>query len=61
MMLILSFLAVTVACVLLWLELNSYGSFPQWKVSGASGPSASLTAPAWDLDLQGNPLTQIPA
>ena len=31
-MLILSLLAICTACVLLWLELSSYGSFPWWKV-----------------------------
>jgi hypothetical protein len=31
-MLILSLLAISTACVLLWLELTSYGPFPWWKV-----------------------------
>ena len=30
-LLLLSFLAVCIACLLLWLELGRYGSFPQWK------------------------------
>lgn len=30
-MLILSLVAVTMGCLLLWLELSSYGSFPQWR------------------------------
>jgi hypothetical protein len=31
MMLILSLIALTAACVLLWMELSSYGSWPQWR------------------------------
>lgn len=30
-MLILSFVAVTIGCILLWLELGQYGSWPQWQ------------------------------
>lgn|GEM_PF-6515750 len=33
MMLILSFIAIVVACTLLWMELDSYGQWPQWKVN----------------------------
>jgi len=33
MMLILSLIALLTACVLLWMELSSYGSWPQWKWS----------------------------
>jgi hypothetical protein len=32
-MLMISCGAVLVACLLLWLELSSYGSWPQWKAS----------------------------
>jgi hypothetical protein len=32
-MLMISFGAVLVACLLLWLELSSYGSWPQWRAS----------------------------
>lgn len=32
-MLGISFLAVTISCLLLLLELSTYGSFPWWKVS----------------------------
>ena len=32
MMLVLSMIAMTTACVLLWMELSSYGDWPQWKV-----------------------------
>ena len=57
MMLILSFLAVTIACVLLWLELKAYGDFPQWKTSNVSVPTAS----APDLDPLGGRWTQLHA
>ena len=33
MMLILSFIAIVTACVLLWLEMSSYGTWPQWKIN----------------------------
>jgi hypothetical protein len=40
MMLILSFIGITVACVLLWMELQNYGEFPNWwKTSGISIPA----------------------
>ena len=31
MMLVISLVAVIIACVLLWLELRSYGPFPWWN------------------------------
>ena len=31
-MLIMSFVALMIACLLLWLEGSSYGSLPWWKV-----------------------------
>ena len=31
-MLVISLAAILMACLLLWLELKSYGDFPQWKV-----------------------------
>lgn len=30
-MLIISFLALLIACILLYMELNNYGKFPWWK------------------------------
>lgn len=30
-MLMISLAAVLLACLMLWLELSSYGSFPQWS------------------------------
>ena len=31
MMLIVSFIALLIACILLFLELSRYGDFPQWS------------------------------
>ncbi|MEM8677869.1 MAG: hypothetical protein AAGF97_00810 [Planctomycetota bacterium] len=30
-MLIIALIALMMACLLLWLEVSSYGSFPWWK------------------------------
>lgn len=47
-MLILSFIAICVACVLLYLELRVY-SPDYWKTKGIAKPAtASLTAPVLD-------------
>ncbi|HTN75955.1 MAG TPA: hypothetical protein VL096_11940 [Pirellulaceae bacterium] len=35
MMLVLSFIAICTACTLLYLELNSYGTFPYWNAASA--------------------------
>ena len=35
-MLIISFLALVTACALLYIELNRFGSYPQWNTSGGS-------------------------
>ena len=53
MMLILAFLAICVACVLLFLELQEYGTFPTWwKTSGISVPAtSSVTPPAAEMGL----------
>jgi hypothetical protein len=42
MMLIIAFLAITVACFLLWFELKAYGPFPQWKTEGVAPVTSSL-------------------
>ncbi len=34
MMLLIAFLAITTACLLLYLELRRWGSFPWWKTQG---------------------------
>ncbi len=39
MMLIISFLAITTACLLLYLELKRWGSYPWWNTSGAMSTS----------------------
>ena len=49
MMLILAFAAICTACVLLWLELQEYGTFPWWKTSGIQVPTISAVAPSFDL------------
>ncbi|PQO48004.1 hypothetical protein [Blastopirellula marina] len=46
MMLILSFIALLVGAILMYMELNRFGSFPQWKVSQATPVTAITTAPA---------------
>ncbi|MGY8767078.1 MAG: hypothetical protein ACKVH8_01440 [Pirellulales bacterium] len=43
MMLALSFVALTIGAILLYLELNNYGSWPQWKDTG--GTTAPVAAP----------------
>ena len=46
-MMILAFFAIVIGCVLLYLELKTYGDWPQWKGSGASSsPSAQVVVPA---------------
>ena len=32
MMLLIAFIALTVACIMLWLEGSSYGAWPWWNV-----------------------------
>ena len=45
MMLLISFYAVTTACVLLYLELKMYGDKEWWNTAG-SDPQVVPTAPA---------------
>lgn len=40
MMLILSFLFVTIATILMYNELNRYGSYPWWNTSAANQSAA---------------------
>ncbi len=48
-MLVIAFCAISLACLLLYLELNRWGSFPWWKPS--SGGATSFL-PSWHgLDL----------
>ncbi len=35
MMLLIAFAALTIGCILLWLELNEYGTYPWWNTTGA--------------------------
>ena len=53
-MLFLSFVAIVLACVLLWLELKQWGDYPWWKTNDAipkAGGGAALlhTAPTLPL------------
>lgn len=46
MMLILSFIAILTACILLSVELASYGSFPYWDAGSAKfTPPPPVQAP----------------
>lgn len=39
-MLVVAFLCITVACVILYLELKEYGAYPWWKTGGIAPPTA---------------------
>lgn len=45
MMLVLAFCAIAVACVVLWLELKTYGDYPWWETKGVA-PATSWLTPA---------------
>ena len=32
-LLVISFVSVLIGCILLWLELSTYGSYPWWKAN----------------------------
>ena len=40
-MLILSFCAIVIACILLYMELNRFGSYPWWDTGGGSAAVGS--------------------
>jgi hypothetical protein len=42
-MLIVAFFAITIACLLLYLELRQWGSFPWWKAQSGGGAAAYVT------------------
>jgi hypothetical protein len=48
-MLVIAFCAIALACLLLYLELNRWGSFPWWKP--ASGAATSFLHHVQSLDL----------
>jgi hypothetical protein len=48
-MLIVAFVAITIACLLLYLELSRWGSFPWWKP--ASGAATSYLYQTESLEL----------
>lgn len=56
MMLIVSLLAIIMACFLLWYELKSYGSFPQWKTSNVARPTSMRIIPDREQGPLGQPL-----
>ncbi len=46
MMMILAFFAIVIGCVLLYLELKTYGDFPWWEgKTSAPKPSAQVVVP----------------
>ena len=45
MMLVLALCAIVVACVVLWLELKTYGDYPWWETKGVA-PATSWLTPA---------------
>jgi hypothetical protein len=45
MLLILSFIALCVACTLLWMELQDYGPFPWYKTEGVAPATSWLPMP----------------
>ena len=53
-MLILSFVALFMACLLLYLELARYGPIPSWKTEGAKPAPVSQVSPPWSAP-QGGP------
>ena len=49
-MLFLSLIAIITACILLWLELNRFGSWPPWKTTGVGvvePPPAAAVSQRW--------------
>jgi len=40
MMLFISFVAIVLACILLWIELNKWGKYPWWNTNDAKPKSA---------------------
>ena len=45
MMLVMSMCAIIVACIVLWLELKSYGDYPWWETKGVA-PATSWLSPS---------------
>ena len=52
MMLILSFIAICVACTLLWMELQVYAPYPWWETKQVAPATSSLYTPGVDLNLE---------
>jgi hypothetical protein len=45
MMLVIAFLAITTACLLLYLELRRWGSYPWWQTRGVMTTSYHIEQP----------------
>ena len=45
-MLMVSFFAIITACLLLYLELRRWGSFPWWKAEAGGGAMSAVYQPA---------------
>ena len=61
MMLILSFIAICIACTLLWMELTQYGNYPWWKTDGVAPATSSLFAPTDPVLSTFDPVTRLSA
>jgi hypothetical protein len=48
MMLVLAFFAIIVACIVLWLELKTYGDYPWWETKGVAPATTWLTPAGLD-------------
>jgi len=51
-MLIISFLCIVTACVLLYLELRQWGSYPWWNTSGAKPTMQARYSAPGDLPVR---------
>ncbi len=49
MMLILSFIALVTACILMYTELQSYGTYPWWNTSSAKPSALNWQAPQYSV------------
>ncbi len=58
MMLVLSLCAIIVACLVLWLELKSYGDYPWWDTKGVAPAATSSLSP---FDSGGDAIVASPA
>ena len=52
MMLILSFIAVCIACTLLWIELQVYAPYPWWETKQVAPATTSLYTPGVNFSVE---------